>query len=273
MRLGFVGCGRWASRLAESFRACGTEIVAHDRSRPPELDYARDSILAPGFGQRIAWRDQLADKSIDAIIAVAPPEITTEVALACAAAGKPVLATKPLLKHPDMLRGPLWVDLWRLFSRSHAEAKRYFRETEKAQLDIDFYGSGPIRSFPGALDYGPHVLAAMLDIEPELRIGKADCAKCESGELFRIFAYCPGGKTITANFGNGATESRRQVRAGKTIYLENGSTIGDEDRGEVMRRFCRAFMNDVAEGFVDSRLLELSRKSAEHLNRIREMAV
>src|SRR5690242_19021703 len=112
LRLGFCGVGKWANKLATAFRECGAEIVAYDRQnryahrckcglefsnhgQPGALLCANctcqkfDSQCgssAAGFGTWTPWRDQLADKSIDAIIAVAPPEISTEVALACAAA-------------------------------------------------------------------------------------------------------------------------------------------------------------------------------------------
>ena len=269
MRLGFCGVGKWASKLATAFRACGAEIVAFDRNKMPaifcephgpnyEQDARKAGAIIDGFGKFMRWQDQLADKSIDAIIAVAPPEITTEVALACAEAGKPVMATKPLFDHPKSIRAPFYVDFWRLWSKAQLEPK-----TENYSL----FGSGPFRDFPGAFDYGPHVIAAM--IERSGHFGSVDSAKliCARGEMFSVEWESASGPLV-GTFGNGADYAIRDIWG----HEETPLAIGEEPKDQILQRFCQSFLSDVSEGFVDTRLLELSRRGMEELRRIREMA-
>jgi Predicted dehydrogenases and related proteins len=276
LRLGFVGVGRWARKLAESFRACGAEIVAHDRRGgtifddgcPPCLggqphlpDWMHDCEKS-GFGRRVPWRDQLADKSIDAIVAVAPPEVTTQVALACAEAGKAVMATKPLFDHPATIRAPFYVDFWRLWANAHLETKD--------QRRYDLFGSGPLRAFPGAFDYGPHVMAAILDKFPRRRLAESVRMQSDNGgELFSYtFRDMETGLFTAGIFGNGAPESQRNVWG----HEETPTHIGNQLKSDVMKAFCSSFIADVQEGFVDTKLLNYSREGMRLLRQIREMA-
>lgn len=267
MRIGFVGCGKWASKLATAFRACGAEIVCHDRRTPglPAEDVEppwKSSYYAdvPGFGEYRPWRDQIEHTQIDAIIAVAPPEVTTEVALACAAEGKPVMATKPLFEHPASIRAPFYVDFWRLWSE--AQQKKNWGSGQ-----FWLTGSGPFRSFPGAFDYGPHAIAACIDAGfPELD----ECHRMpsETGELFHAVFTGGGEDYVTVCFGNGSTGGTRVIWG----HEETPLAIGSEPKDEILQRFCQSFLNDVSEGFVDTRLLELSRRGMAELRKIREMA-
>lgn len=214
LRLGFVGVGRWARKLAESFRACGAEVVAYDRKNKHSGEMVKGHCLTGANGDYpfgrfcIPWQDMIADKNIDAIVAVAPPEATTEVALACAEAGKPVMATKPLFDHPATIRAPFYVDLWRLYSRGW----RLFTGPPypaHCSTNYELHGSGPFRDFPGGLDYGPHVMAWVfsqygLGLEqggaqrgPMLKY--AHRIASEQGELFSV-----GGAGWEARFGNGS---------------------------------------------------------------------
>lgn len=270
MRLGFVGVGRWASRLAAAFRACGAEIVAYDRGTKP--DYVGDPPHLDGFGWYSPWRVQLARENIDAIIAAAPPEITTEVALACAAAGKPVMATKPLWDHPQRITAPFYVDFWRLWSGVHREARERLAADKRARLTMSLYGVGPFRSFPGAFDWGPHVAAALIDLCPGFSLSGAASIGGDQGELFRVHATA-GDREITLYFGNGSTGSTsREYQVGDWCTKEEGEHIGNQTKQAVIEAMCQAFMADIAEGFVSTRMLELSRESTRLIRRIREMA-
>jgi hypothetical protein len=293
LRLGFIGVGRWARKLAESFRACGAEVVAHDRSGPspgPHDDIQHSDGWhsecrgcqwlasdrrrpAPGFGQRMPWRDQLADKSIDAIIAVAPPEVTTEVALAAAEAGRPVMATKPLFDHPATIRAPFYVDFWRLWSEAHQRAKGGHPRARK----FDLYGCGPFRDFPGAYDYGPHVMAALLDAGlqfPSAPMVDWDdspeylAAKGDAGELREMALLHEGKEFMRCIYGNGGKAGARNIW-GET---ETPTHIGDEPKEAIMQKFCSSFLSDVSEGYVMTDLLNYSREGMRLLRQIREMA-
>jgi hypothetical protein len=283
LRLGFVGVGRWSRKLAESFRACGAEVVAHDRRTPsmseprygstdayPEAAAAM-AATQKEFGRYKPWRDQLADKSIDAIIAVAPPEITTAVAMACATEGKPVCATKPLYDHPATIRAPFYVDFWRLWSDAHREFrdKTDYRGPDGPRLSL--CGNGPFRSFPGAFDYGPHVIAAMLDVRFDFEDdwwGVKKPMPCARGELFQLDCELPSGEGCDILFGNGVAESERCIWG----HEETPTHIGPQLKSDVMKAFCQSFIADVQEGFVDTKLLGYSREGMRLLRQIREMA-
>ena len=287
LRLGFVGCGKWARKLAESFRACGAEVVAYDRREPHAhrchcghyLDYHPRSGActaencecrgfggtepATGFGSWMPWRDQLADKSIDAIVAVAPPEITTEVAMACAAAGKAVMATKPLFDHPERITAPFYVDFWRLWANAHQEAKSSVGHLAPYVLK----GSGPVRSFSGALDYGPHVMAALLDLAP-VEIFRAVNDTPATGDLFTVSVDLRGGRSTLVQFGNGSQRGEREIWGA----AETPTHIGDEPKEAIMQKFCRSFLSDVSDGFVSTTLRDYSREGMRMLREIRERA-
>lgn len=269
LRLGFVGCGKWARKLAESFRACGAEVVHFDRKKP---DFKRadprgmqpgevrlDTALPlDGFGEYQPWWEQIKNPRIDAIVAVAPPEITTEVAMACAAAGKPVMATKPLFDHPERITAPFYVDFWRLWSEAQRD-----RESDNFCL----HGAGPIRSFPGSFDYGPHVMAAVLNIDPMATLVSCRRLPTDTGELFECDMQMHVG-TAVAYFGNGSKEPVRNIWGAP----ETPTHIGSEPKEAIMQKFCRSFMSDVSEGFVSTDLLNYSREGMALLEKIRREA-
>ncbi len=306
LRLGFCGVGKWARKLAESFRACGAEVVAYDRRSfggpPPEhanhgpgvywstcnrCEFDKmggwgypPNVIPPGgpepvgFGKRTPWRDQLADKNIDALVAVAPPAITAEVVLGCARVGKAVLGTKPLMRHPGATRGPVWVDLWRLWTFGHRAVKEKWEADPSPGLLVNLYGDGPFRDFPGGLDYGPHVMATLLDIQPGLTIKSATKLNGgPSGELFRVH-FGPG--DIVANFGNaGEGRSDRRLAYGAKDYddwVESGDNSWGTRKDAAIQAMCRAFMADVDQGIGDPRTLNLSRDGMALLEKIREVA-
>jgi len=264
LRLGFVGVGRWSRKLADSFRACGAEIVAYNRQSPPDVP------LSPDFGTYMPWRDQLTDKSIDAIVAVATPEVTTEVFLACCAAGKAVMGTKPLWETPETIRAPAWVDLWRLWTFGHRVTKEAWEKDPTKELVVNLYGDGPFRDFPGSLDYGPHVMATLLDIQPGLHVKSAEKLNGGNGELFRV-TFGPG--NITAHIGNaGQGRSDRRLTYGETEWIEAGDYSWGERKDNAIQSMCKAFMADCYEGYGDTRLMDLSRNGMRLLRQIREVA-
>jgi hypothetical protein len=219
-----------------------------------------------GFGTYTPWRDQLADKSIDAIVAVATPDVTTEVALACAAAGKPVMATKPLFDHPATIRAPFYVDFWRLWSKVHERVKNQeFGYTRNWRYSMA--GSGPLRQFPGLFDYGPHVIAAILDAIPMARLKTADRLPSPDGTDYMSYSFASDGEHVSGAIGNGSPDGWRCIWGQE----ETPTHIGDDPKDQIVQRMCQSFLNDISEGFVDTRLLDLSRKSMTELNRIREM--
>jgi len=228
-RIGAVGVGPWSQKLATAFRECGAEIVAFDRKGAPNERGANEIRLADGFGEFRRWQEQLSDGKIDALIICAPPDVTTEVALECAKAGKRCVATKPLMwtevpahtywnvQDPDDgLSRSLYVDLWRLYSPAWLAMKEELRGKKIDRIDVAFCGNGPFRSFNGALDYGPHALAFVFDL-----LGTTDVCGLEpvelepedekrQGKLYSVTMRV-GGVPIEMKIGNGADEPERSV--------------------------------------------------------------
>lgn len=281
MRLGFCGVGRWASKIADQFRACGSEIVAYDRKNPVHVKspYAGDERRLvpelPGFGKYQPWRDQLEDPRIDAIIAMADPETTTAVALACAAAGKPCMATKPLmLTDMPTIRNVFYVDFWRLWGDRWASARNQLREfAPRRSIALNFYGTGPVRSFPGSLDYGPHAMAFLLDAFGHADILSATNEVDGASECLRA-EIAAGGARFHVAIGNGFPEAQRSI----SVMFEMGGphTVWDEpptlDKSFEIRAMCQSFLNDIHESNVSAYTLDLSIRGMRLLQQAREMA-
>lgn len=101
---------------------------------------------------------------------------------------------------------------------------------------------------------------------------------CESNGGGQTFAIKGSGRGLgywnfRASFGNGtAVPNRRFYLPGRLVCEEEGTRIGSEEKSAVLRRFCQSFLDDISEGFVDTRLLNLSKRGMEELRKIREMA-
>lgn len=268
MRLGFVGVGKHAQKMAAAFRECGASIVAYDRQLHPAHTAAKPP--PERLGQWQPWPEQVASPNIDALIICAPPEVTTEVALACAKAGKRCMATKPLMvseiprdlcypmpsgptpedtrsklgylsacnehnRQFNALSSGLHVDLWRLLSPAWQALKAELRGKRLDNLWVNFYGDGPVRQFSPALDWGPHALAFLTDLLPVENSWKSE--KLSPG-LWRlsnqtIALGIPGDTRVL--FGNECplqTSPRRMV-----IALADGKEWSwSEERGEQVYR-------------------------------------
>lgn len=284
MRLGFVGCGRWSSKLAEQFRACGAEVVAYDRKTPPgrSLEWFRNGMPIPdpyelkGFGSHKPWREQLEDPRIDAIVAAADPETTTAVALACIASAKPCMATKPLmLTEMPGIRSVFYVDLFRLWGDRWKRAKETLQlrstfEGPQFKVEIGFWGNGPMRSFPGSFDYGPHALAFAMDALGDVSLLQVESIEGRpDAELLRLIMTHSDKHPLDVMIGNGGAQGCREI-------LLNGHTIWDEpvtlDKSGEIRAMCRSFLDDVHESRVDHYTLDLSIRGMRLLQEAREMA-
>jgi len=265
VNLGFVGVGPWAQKLAAAFRECGAEVVAIDRKRADE--YPPNCFASEKYVYQ-SWRGQIENPTIDAIIACAPPDVTTAVALECAKAGKRCVATKPLMwtemplrfSSYERLTTCLYVDLWRLYSPAWLAMKEELRGKKIDRIDVAFCGNGPFRSFNGALDYGPHALAFVFDLmgttgaqfdgDPYCDTSQVDGGRTYIGGLRCADAF------VTYRIGNGSGKPERsvRVRVGDVDYTWSepdgcpeefyrpGEPIMFCAKTHSLRRFCRAFM-------------------------------
>lgn len=273
-RLGFVGVGRHAQNMAAAFRECGAEVVAYDRSQSEESSVASAAERMVKFGSRVPWANMITSRVIDALIICAPPDVTTEVARACAKADMRCMATKPLMWRappiwPQMGTVPylpssfdfdsgVYVDLWRLYSPAWLALKADLRGKKIESLHVDFYGNGPVRGFSGLLDYGPHALAFVVDLLgeiPEMTWDDACGRHRGTGEFVDANSATPSLPLVSVATGNGAAGTSKlvEVVADGTCYqwVEHESDHGlFVQEGQLMacqaklalRAFCRAFL-------------------------------
>jgi len=221
------------------------------------------------WGALMPWRDQILSTNIDALIICAPPEVTTEVALACAKAGKRCVATKPLTvtQPPDNFSGHrqcVYVDLWRIYSPAWQALKAEIKGKKIERVSVEFYGNGPQRSFSGLLDYAPHALAFVGDLlghMPQLTFREGPPGQWR-GEADIPMAGSVSNRvtTVRVETGNGFSESQMSVRVkldsglryqwrestddGAHLFLvggQNHPTL-ECDRSLALRSFCRAFL-------------------------------
>lgn len=299
MKLGFVGVGKHAQCMAAAFRECGAVVVAHDRAQ------SGAPLLPNGFGSRMAWRDMIDSRDVDAIACCAPPAVTLDVLLECAQHAKRCCATKPLLAtsirdNCDMyvvrqldvgeidwtglssLRHlytrNLYVDLWRLYSPSWQALKADLTGRELISVNVDFYGNGPVRkTHSGLLDYGPHALAFVLDLglRPELewRISEEDTYK----GLSRRWHGASREPNVQINTGNGFGDSAMRVRVetsgGPLIWHEKEgvqSYLGSTDFVPVMTNHRLLALRNFCRDFVAGKSSDTLRISCDAMRILRD---
>ena len=268
-RLGFVGVGKHAQRMAAAFRECGAEIVAYDRGTDDRCLHADF-----GFGRREKWQTMPLRRDIDAIVCCAPPDVAAQVTRACVVAGKRCCATKPLLVDfddhelqwvADTDDSMLYVDLWRLYSPAWLALKADLKGREIRSVHVDFYGNGPVRTtHSGLLDYGPHALAFVLDLglKPELaweHRGELGWRNSDRQSAWRYWFgaskqvhVCTGNEaeapemtvlvcTDAGDFRWSEQEQRQSYGRSGVSGKRNGSELTC-DRDLALRNFCRAFL-------------------------------
>lgn len=93
-RVGVIGAGKHGSRYARHIvhDVDGLELLAISR-RSEEGRVQAEQLSCQWYAD---WRQLVADPGVDCVIAALPPTLNTEVAAACALAGKPLLLEKPM---------------------------------------------------------------------------------------------------------------------------------------------------------------------------------
>lgn len=266
MKLALVGVGPWGRLLARKLGEAGATVAAHVRASGPQVE---------GLGQRLEL-PALWDGGFDGVIAAAPPDATLAVATQAAAAGLAVLATKPLrIDHPLALTRPFFVDHVRLWSPCYLQLKERVAGRAIRAIRIDFCGNGPLRSFSGLDDYGPHALAfvhdllgcsaALEDVDTAPVVTRADGATLH-GARARL-----AGAALEIRVGNGAQTPCRQLdveveRSGTLTYLEtpagatlreNGITLVDGPQ-DPLATMAHEFLDHCRQGIADPRHVRLS---------------
>lgn len=201
-RLGFIGVGKHAQKLAAVFRELGCDIVTHVRA---------SSDPAPSFGERD--RLDLAER----LVVCCPPRQ----ALAYAQTVRvPMLVSKPLLATEPTGLEHVSVDLWRLWSPAWRALKQAVAGRQIDSLRVVFTGNGPFReTHNGALDYGPHAMAFVHDLlgelDPKYRVDwtgelGAKILHPSGGNIWR-WSGTLGGAKAQALFGNGSQSAEMAV--------------------------------------------------------------
>ncbi len=267
IRVGLVGVGRWGRTLASAATSCGAVVVAHCRDNP---------VPAPGLGRLAEWRDLVEKKEVDALFLAAPPGPTTEIALRCAAEGFPVLATKPVVVASPLTHvAPLYIDYVRLWSRCYRALKAYAESSEGViDVQVEMFGQGPYRNFPGWLDYGPHSLAFvhdLLGLDPMVIRSVRKMQTVGDGEMIDVFGSL-GPAEVFLRAGNGAPSGSRKLRVTtleceELIYDEqpegttfsiDGVVVCTAPKGDDIKSFVRNFLEDVETGFINRTTSDLT---------------
>jgi predicted dehydrogenase len=258
VKIGLVGVGRWGRTLAEVFTRCGASIELHDRKSdgPPIFGAGRRM----PWGQMLAGRGMRAFKSnaaslpvdvssenddcltmapIEALIVAADPETTTSVTEAAIDAWMPAFITKPLLRDPRTfenqgydwtgLPAPCMVDFWRLWSPAWRTLQKEIEAEAPREIVIKLHGDGPVRGYPGAHDYGPHVVAFLYDLFEEMKVDHSSVVGAEDASGKQVVNLTGTGKTVRggdevaflAVFGNGSPEPKRSVE----VTFKNGQRL------------------------------------------------
>jgi len=163
----------------------------------------------------------ISSKNIHALVIAAPPQPTLEITSACIEAGKPVLATKPLIPKvpwPMPLRAAFYVDYVHLWSPCWRSLKQICLRHRIYSISSSFHGQGPARTFSPLLDYGSHALAMVHDLCPPCEEISFSSAKEISHEISHEIS--PSHGILTAATG--------KTTSGITVKILTGNCLTKE---------------------------------------------
>ena len=108
IRVGIIGTGVHGSRYARHL--LGHEVDGLELSVISRRSGAGSAQAGEwGVGYHPDWRDLVADRRVDAVIATVTPDLNLEIARHCAAAGKPLLVEKPIAVDTGLARSMIAV--------------------------------------------------------------------------------------------------------------------------------------------------------------------
>lgn len=292
MRVGIVGVGRWGRTLAQKLIEAGAEIAAHDR--------AGDLVMPDRFGPRVPWRSMLDDDKIDAVVAATPPGVTGEIFLACQAARKPCLLTKPLIVDPGTeVTTTTYIDYVHLYSHLWNILWTLLANAEIRSMNAVSTGGSPPRSFPASLDYGPHAMAMLLtaagdaitDIPVELSSSILTTlpdghenlwAEMQVNDVRATLSCGNMGVRTTLFFAQLARKNvSSEVEIHDVIYAEadrkaslsvDGKIVARDDHHDPLSLMVQKFLWDAAVGAIDDYPVRLSEKISTVLTEARAKA-
>lgn len=108
VRVGIIGTGVHGARYARHLlgrEVDGLELAVISRRSVAGSVQAGEW----GVGYHSDWRDLVADRRVDAVIAAVTPDLNPEIARHCAAVGKPLLVEKPMAVNTGLARSMIGV--------------------------------------------------------------------------------------------------------------------------------------------------------------------
>ncbi len=281
VRLAVLGAGRWGRnyiRTIPQVEGAALAVVASKNAGTAKLVPAGCKIVAD-------WREALFAADVDAVVVSTPSSTHAEVALAALAADRPVLLEKPaaltsadarrILDEARRRKLHVLVDHTLLFHPAYGELKK--RATGKLELLEGVGGNaGPVREDASGLwDYGPHDVAAALDLfggDPE-RVTAA-----LEGENYRLDLDFGEERKAELFVGNNLPAKKRLLTAhwGKHVCvmddLSNHKLVCDGKPVATapelpLTRCVQTFVSNLQAGSTDASSLELGVRVVEVLER------
>lgn len=226
LRLGIVGCGRWAQKYVEAATARDdVELVGYSR---------REKYHAPAMADlELLALDDLFRQS-DAVLAAAGPESHGLVMHYGFVRAKHVFVEKPaalrahdvrklLYRRLDLGAAPaLMIGHTHLYADGFRAlcAEVYRRRSKVREIWAVDVGRGPVRSYSGLRDYGPHPLAMifeLLGLDVAMHVSRVE----EAGGNHVAHLVVGDGIRARLEVGNCAPERRRTFG----VELESGQRL------------------------------------------------
>ena len=174
LQLGLVGAGRWGRNYVRTIAALDGLRLAAIASRNPETA----SLVPPDCRIVADWHELLAISDLDGVIIASPPATHAEILLAAIAAGKPLLAEKPVVQSrvdAESVRRALarrdaivLVEHTHLFHPAFRALQREAASAPIRAIRASAGNRGPYRADVSVLwDWAPHDLAMCLTLVPD----------------------------------------------------------------------------------------------------------
>lgn len=173
LQLGLVGAGRWGRNYVRTIAALDGLRLAAVASR--NLETA--ALVSPDCRIVADWHELLAVSDLDGVIIASPPSTHAEILLAAIAAGKPVLAEKPVVQSragAESVRRALarrdaivLVEHTHLFHPAFRALQREAASAPIRAIRASAGNRGPYRADVSVLwDWAPHDLAMCFTLVP-----------------------------------------------------------------------------------------------------------
>lgn len=211
----YIGRGRWGSKLLAVFK-----------------DLGATTLCQLGRGD-----DMTRANRADLVVFAVPPDAQSAILADERNVFNRVLLSKPVLDFRHV-EEPAYVDLWRTWCPGWV---RFRNEWQRRPHDVTlcFGGQGPDREFSAKLDWGPHALAWLYDLDPGAMAGPVNRVSGEGRNGVWETKARARRKRVTLTFGNRQRCRYAVANDGGFVYRST-----PEDEAEGLRAFCRDVLAD-----------------------------